>query len=216
MYDFIKSRARTSEILGEHRCTMALEIRSRLNFDVSECVQTLFSPPPKGMNSFSTISEETRESLDMSETSFGSFDATPDWNSELLTPTSSDSSPSFMNSPTSPKRMQRQPIRKTPPNSPPSLRKLRLFDTPHTPKTLLERSKNYDSLPPESPDIRNPIRGKRFGLKSRRLLGDRKPFSEPRHAGSHGRIEANINPFTPNHNESSIQKHKRSRINLDK
>ena len=189
---------------------MALGIRSRLNFDVNECVQTLFSPPLNGKNSFSTINE-TQESLDMSETS---FEGTPDWNSEFLTPTSSESSPSFINSPTSPKRVHRQPIRKTPPNSPPSLRALRLFDTPHTPKTLLERSKNYDGVPPESPDVRN-SRGKRFGLKSRRLLGERKPFSEPRTTGSNGRIEANINPFTPNHNESSIQKHKRSRINLD-
>jgi hypothetical protein len=191
---------------------MALGIRSRLNFDVSECVQTLFSPPLNGKNSFSTINEETQESLDMSDTS---FEGIPDWNSELLTPTSSESSPSFINSPTSPKRIQRQPIRKTPPNSPPSLRALRLFDTPHTPKTLLERSKNYDAVPPESPDVRN-SRGKRFGLKSRRLLGERKPFSEPRNTSSHGRIEANINPFTPNHNESSIQKHKRSRMNLDR
>ncbi len=191
---------------------MALGIRSRLNFDISECVQTLFSPPPNGKTSFSTINEDTQESLDMSETS---FEETPDWNSELLTPTSSDSSPSFINSPTSPKRMQRQPIRKTPPNSPPSLRALRLFDTPHTPKTLLERSKNYDVIQPESPSVRN-SRGKRFGLKSRRFLGERKPFSEPRDAGSRGRIEANINPFTPNHNESSIQKHKRSRMNIDR
>jgi hypothetical protein len=189
---------------------MALGIRSRLNFDVSECVQTLFSPPPNGKNSFSTISEETRASLDMSDTS---FEGTPDWNSELLTPTSSESSSSFMSSPSSPKR---HPIRKTPPNSPPSLRALRLFDTPHTPKTLLERSKNYDTtLPPESPDMRN-TRGRRFALKSRRLLGEKKPFSEPRDAGTRERIEANINPFTPNHNESSFLKHKRSRINLDR
>ena len=194
---------------------MALGIRSRLNYDVSECVQTLFSPPSNGMNSFSTINEEPREALDISDTSFDGFDATPDWNSELLTPTSSDSSPSFIRSPTSPSRMQHQRSRRTPPNSPPSLRALRLFDTPHTPKTLLERSKNYDTVPPESPDTRN-TRGKRFGLKTRRLLGERKPSSEPRGVGSRGQIEANINPFTPNHNESSIQKHKRSRTNIDR
>lgn len=188
---------------------MALGIRSRLNFDVSECVQTLFSPQTNEKSSFSTINEESQNSFDMSDVS---FEATNEWNSELLTPTSSDSSPSFLNSP-SPKRMQqqRQSFRKTPPNSPPSLRALRLFDTPHTPKTLLERSKNYDTIP-ESADLRNP-RGRKLGLKSRRLVGVKKPFSEPRDAAGQGQIEANINPFTPNHNESSIQKHKRSRIN---
>lgn len=186
---------------------MALDIRSRLDFtDVSDCVQTLFTPA-NSTSSFSTISEETELNLNLST----SFDTTQEWNSELLTPSSSESSPS---SPKSTRMFSKQ----TPPtpSSPPSLRALRLFDTPHTPKTLLQRSKNAESPSAESPESRN-TRGRRMtAVKSRRALGEKKTFSEPRGNSSRIRIEANINPFTPNHNESTIQTHKRSRLNLER
>ena len=194
---------------------MSLGIRSRLTFDVNDCVHTLFSPPGRGQNLFNTIVEENRESFNVTDTSFD-VDVGQEWSSELLTPTSSDSSLSFLESPPSPRRFpsNQQSSRRSPTSSPPSLRGLRLFDTPHTPKTLLERSKNHDHQPPSSPDLRQ-SRSRRFGLRTRRHLGERKNFSEPRNLGSHGRIETNINPFTPNHNESSIQKHKRCRMNIN-
>ena len=190
---------------------MALGIRSRLDFtDVSDCVQTLFTPA-NSTSSFSTIGEETELDLNLST----SFDTTQEWNSELLTPSSSESSPSWSSSWCSP-TSTRMSSRQTPPGSPPSLRALRLFDTPHTPKTLLQRSKNAESVPPESPDCRN-SRGKRLtASKSRRVLGEKKPFSEPRGNSYRPSIEANINPFTPNHDESTIQTHKRSRLNLER
>ena len=187
--------------------TMALGIRSRLDFNgVSDCIQTLFTPA-NSTSSFSTINEETDMDLNLSS----SFDSPQEWNSELLTPTSSESSPSW-SSPRNPRLSSRQ----TSPSSPPSLRALRLFDSPHTPKTLLERSKNAKGLTPDSPDTRH-IRGRRItAFKSRRMLGEKKPFSEPRGIGSRTRIEANINPFTPNNNESTIQTHKRSRLNVER
>ncbi|XP_074659603.1 wee1-like protein kinase 1-A [Tubulanus polymorphus] len=82
----------------------------------------------------------------------------------------------------------------TPPHK--RLRALKLFDTPHTPKSLLERSRSLrlsESKPSSSPTALFPVTG--GGEKDRTVTtGDKKPED---------RLQANINPFTPDNNSNT-------------